>query len=58
MGKTMVEKILSKLSGREVSAGDLVVAPIDYAMAHDGTAPLAIKAFMEMGVRGFGIHRG
>jgi len=49
MGKTMVEKILSKLSGREISAGDLVVAPIDYAMAHDGTAPLAIKAFMEMG---------
>jgi len=49
MGKTIVEKILSTLSGKEVSTGDLVVAPIDYAMAHDGTAPLAIKAFMEMG---------
>ncbi|RLG08802.1 MAG: 3-isopropylmalate dehydratase large subunit, partial [Thaumarchaeota archaeon] len=48
MGKTIIEKILSRLSGKDASAGDLIVAPIDYAMAHDGTAPLAIKAFMEM----------
>ncbi|MDI6819824.1 MAG: 3-isopropylmalate dehydratase large subunit [Candidatus Hodarchaeaceae archaeon] len=49
MGKTITEKILSSASGREVSAGDIVVAPIDLAMAQDGTAPLAIKAFREMG---------
>lgn len=49
MSKTIIEKILGSASGREVSAGDIVVAPIDLAMAHDGTAPLAIKAFREMG---------
>lgn len=49
MGKTIVEKILSRSSGKNAYAGDIVVAAVDAAMAHDGTAPLAIKAFKEMG---------
>lgn len=47
MGFTLVEKIFSNAVKREVKAGDFVVADIDYAMAHDGTAPLAIEAFQE-----------
>ena len=49
MGMTITEKIFSKASGSRVSPGDIVVVDIDVAMAHDGTAPLAIKAFQEMG---------
>ncbi|MFH1821391.1 MAG: 3-isopropylmalate dehydratase large subunit [Methanobacteriota archaeon] len=48
MGKTITEKILGRASGSDVSPGDIIVAPIDSCMAHDGTAPLAIKAFQKM----------
>ncbi|MFA7149153.1 MAG: aconitase family protein, partial [Syntrophomonadaceae bacterium] len=48
MGKTIAEKILSKKSGREVKAGDIVIADLDFIMGQDGTSPLAIKAFAEM----------
>jgi len=51
VGKTITEKILSRASGWDVSPGDIIVAPIDACMAHDGTAPLAIKAFREMGAK-------
>ena len=49
VGKTISEKIFSAASGRDVWAGDLVVAEVSSAMAHDGTALLAIEAFEEMG---------
>src|SRR4030067_711939 len=49
MGSTIVEKILSRASGKRAAAGDLVLARVDRVMAHDGTAPLAIKSFEEMG---------
>ena len=49
MGKTISEKILSIASKTDAKAGDLVVAEIGAAMAHDGTALLAIEAFREMG---------
>ena len=48
MGKTISEKILSKASGKDAYAGDIVVAEVHAAMAHDGTALLAIEAFEEM----------
>jgi 3-isopropylmalate/(R)-2-methylmalate dehydratase large subunit len=48
LGKTMSEKILERASQRSVSVGDIVVADVDYVMANDGTAPLAIKFFREM----------
>lgn len=49
MGKTIAEKIFSRHSGKDVQAGDLVVAEIDFIMGQDGTAPLAINSFNEMG---------
>lgn len=49
MGKTISEKILEKASGKSVAVGDIVVANLDYVMANDGTAPLAIRFFREMG---------
>ena len=51
MGQTLVEKLFSKAVKREVKAGEFVVADIDYTMAHDGTAPLAIEAFQEFGAK-------
>ncbi len=48
-GQTIVEKILSHHSGRKVSADELIIADVDAAMASDTTAPLAIKAFHDMG---------
>jgi len=49
MGKTISEKILSRASGRDVYAGDIVVASIDAAMMHDGMGQLVMDAFREMG---------
>ena len=48
---TISEKILSRASGKTVSSGDFVIANIDYAMAHDGTSVLAVRAFKEMGAK-------
>ncbi|PTD93979.1 3-isopropylmalate dehydratase large subunit [archaeon SCG-AAA382B04] len=48
MSKTIVEKIFSHKSDRDVKANDVVLVDVDLAMAQDGTAPLAIRAFEEM----------
>ncbi len=48
-GKTISEKILSQKSGRDARAGDLVICAVDYAMATDGSAPMAIDYFEQMG---------
>ncbi len=48
---TISEKILSRASGKPALADDFVIANIDYAMAHDGTSILAVKAFNEMGAK-------
>ncbi|WP_088336400.1 homoaconitase large subunit [Methanopyrus sp. KOL6] len=50
MGKTMAEKILSRASGEDAEAGDIVVANIDVAMVHDITGPITVQRFKEMGV--------
>jgi homoaconitate hydratase family protein len=47
---TLTEEIFSRRLGREVRAGEVVVAPVDYAMAHDVTGPLAIEAFRQLQV--------
>src|SRR6266480_5024913 len=47
---TLTEEIFSRRLGREVNAGEIVVAPVDYAMAHDVTGPLAIEAFRKLDV--------
>ncbi|HDQ08465.1 MAG TPA: 3-isopropylmalate dehydratase large subunit [Methanoculleus sp.] len=49
MSATITEKIFSGRCAREVVAGDVMMAPIDAAMIHDITGPLAIDKFMEMG---------
>lgn len=52
MGQTIAEKILSEHCGQRVYAGDIVVAEVDMIMGQDGTSPLAIKAFNNMGGAG------
>jgi len=45
MGATIAEKILSRhADGQAVAAGDVVVARVDFAMAHDARAANALKA--------------
>lgn len=48
MGQTIAEKILSNHSGKNVFAGEICLAKVDFLMAQDGTAPLVIKAFEEL----------
>ncbi|MCD6370747.1 MAG: 3-isopropylmalate dehydratase large subunit [Thermoplasmata archaeon] len=50
MGKTMTEKIIGEHAGKEVKAGDIVVAKIDVAMVQDGTGPLSVQVLREMGM--------
>ena len=49
MGATIVEKIFSMKCKKDVCAGEVVMAPVDNAMIHDITGPLAIQKFYEMG---------
>jgi 3-isopropylmalate/(R)-2-methylmalate dehydratase large subunit len=49
---TITEKILAAHAGKkQVSPGDLLDVRIDFAFANDVTAPLAIKAFQEIGAK-------
>lgn len=48
-GKTISEKILSLKSGQDACAGDLVICAVDCAMGTDGSAPMAIDYFEQMG---------
>lgn len=48
---TISQKIFTRASGskRTAEPGEIVEASVDYAMSHDGTSVLAIKAFKGMG---------
>src|SRR5438309_5831805 len=46
---TLTEEIFTRRIGRPVEAGEIVVAPVDYAMSHDNTTPLAIESFQKLG---------
>jgi 3-isopropylmalate/(R)-2-methylmalate dehydratase large subunit len=46
-GQTVAEKIISKHAGRTVYQDEIVIVHVDGVMAHDSTAPFAIKAFKE-----------
>jgi 3-isopropylmalate/(R)-2-methylmalate dehydratase large subunit len=48
-GKTISEKILSIKSGVDARAGDLVICNVDYAMGTDGSVPMALDYFDQMG---------
>jgi len=49
VGKTLAEKILSMRSGRDVSADDIVVADVGLSYVQDGTGPLTVDGFGELG---------
>jgi 3-isopropylmalate/(R)-2-methylmalate dehydratase large subunit len=50
MAKTMIEKILSRTSGTDARAGDLVVAAVDFALGGvDSSTPLTAQVFREIG---------
>ncbi|NOZ64657.1 MAG: 3-isopropylmalate dehydratase large subunit [Caldiserica bacterium] len=51
MGKTFVQKILSKKLGKEVEPGKIYIFPTDWVFAQDGTGPLAIKVFQELQIK-------
>lgn len=46
--QTISEKIFSRASGKQVRAGEFVLAEVDKAMMHDITGPLAVKGFYEI----------
>jgi len=48
-GRTISEKILSRASGRDARAGDLVICDVDCAMGTDGSVPMALDYFEQMG---------
>ena len=47
---TLVEEIFSHRLGRDVHAGEIVVADVDCAMAHDVTGPVRIQVSVPLGV--------
>lgn len=49
MGKTIAMKIFSSHCKKNVSAGQLIIADVDLAMATDGSGPLTIDIFYKMG---------
>ena len=51
MGKTLAEKILSKKSGNDARAGDIVIAKVDLVFVQDTTGPLAVRQFQASGFK-------
>ena len=50
MGQTLAEKIISKHTGKNVKAGELVIANIDVTAVQDGTGPLTVQEFKKLGL--------
>lgn len=48
-GKTIAEKILSKKSGKDARAGQIVIADVDYVMVNDVTGPIAFREYAKLG---------
>jgi len=57
MGETLAQKILGDKAGKRVVPGEIVVVPVDLALAQDGTGPLAIRSIKELGLEEFNLPR-
>jgi 3-isopropylmalate/(R)-2-methylmalate dehydratase large subunit len=51
MGKTLAEKILSRASGADARAGDIVIARVNLVFVQDTTGPLTVRQFLESGIK-------
>lgn len=51
MGKTIAEKILSNKSGTDATAGQIVIAHVDYVMVNDVTGPIAFREYDKLGIK-------
>lgn len=49
MTQTIAQKIISEHCGKEVEAGELVIAKVDVCATQDGTGPLTIQEFKKLG---------
>lgn len=49
MGQTLAEKIISHHAGKDVKAGELVIAKVDVCAVQDGTGPLTVQEFKKIG---------
>ena len=50
MPKTIVEKLFSRKSGKDLHAGDVAIATVDACMSNDASGPLTIEFLERMGV--------
>lgn len=50
MAQTIAEKIIGSHCGREVKAGDIVIANVDVCLLQDGTGPLAVRQWRSLGL--------
>jgi 3-isopropylmalate/(R)-2-methylmalate dehydratase large subunit len=50
VGKTIAEKILSRKSGQDAFAGNIVIASVDVVFAQDGTGPLTIQQLEKLAI--------
>ena len=48
-GRTLAEKILSRASGRDVHAGDLVIVPVSRVMVHDSVIDAVMAGLRDLG---------
>lgn len=57
MGQTLAEKIISKHAGKNVKAGELVIANVDVTAVQDGTGPLTVQEFKKLGKENCSIRK-
>ncbi len=49
MGQTIAEKIISRHSGKNVKAGEIVISDVDFCFGQDGTGGRIIDSFKKLG---------
>jgi len=57
MGETLAQKILGDKAGKRVAPGEIVVVPVDLALAQDGTGPLAIRSIRDLNLSEMNLPR-